>query len=166
MVSGNYRMFGFHDPTCEEIDNFSTAQSGASARDVGWAPNALMVQLIYDLVNISVQVEVYEGDPSNDGSADLLHQGRLALPGGTVSIPQSLDEEWQRGVALPAGAGTYDVHIFGYGRERAKALREQQMTAPADQPVAGEAFDGVESYRIRLRQISPEPGWPDDEDDD
>ncbi|WP_184995553.1 hypothetical protein [Actinoplanes digitatis] len=152
-------MFGMHDPSCEESDNFATAVSAASREVVGWAPNAVMVEVVCDLVRIGVQVEVLAGEPAADESADLLRDGRLEVPGGLLSVPQSADEAFQRGVDLPDGPGTYGVRVLGYGRARARRLRDEGV-GPA---IVG-ALAGIEHYRICLWRVLSEPRWEDDED--
>jgi hypothetical protein len=157
MVSANYRLYGLHDPTCEESANFGTAGAGASADIVGWASNAVLIEVVSDLVRIGVLVEVGDEAPAVDAAADLVRDGRLEVPGGVVSIPQSVDDVFQRGVELPAGPGTYGVHVSGYGRSRARQLWQ-----------AGDfdALTGVESYRISLWRVSSEPRWVEDDEDD
>ena len=156
MVSANYRLYGLHDPTCEESENLAAAVAGASGDVVGWATNALLIEVVSDLVRIGVLVEVGEAAPATGDDADLVRDGRLEVPGGIVSVPQSVDDVFQRGVELPAGPGTYGVRVSGYGRTRARQLWQ-----------AGDfdALTGVESYRISLWQVSSEPRWDDDEDD-
>jgi hypothetical protein len=157
-VSGQYRQFGLHDPTCEESENIGTAITGASGRMVGWATNALMVNVVYDLVHLSVRVEVLDGEPPHDDTADGIEEGQLALPGGVVGILYAMAAEWRLGVTLPSGAGTYAVRVLGYGRERARRIWNDRG--------APEEFEGVESYRIQLWRLSPEPSWVSDDDDD
>lgn len=164
-VSANYRMFGLHDPTCAERENFAVAIAGASADLVGWAANALMIEVVSDVVSIAVGVEVSAEAPASDASADLIRDGRLALPGGFVSVPQSVDDGWQRGVELPGGPGTYGVRICGYGRFAARKIWSQDRDIDdVDGSSAARALSGVEHYRICLWQVSPEPRWSDDEE--
>jgi hypothetical protein len=163
-VSANFRMFGLHDPTCEEVDNFSAAVSNASSEIVGWAPNALMVEVVSDLVLIEVEVELLLAIPSQIGPVDLVSDGELALPGGLVSIPQSVDEDFQRGVALPSGPGTYGLRVLGYGRSRAQEIRAG-VGDPAQISAVGQALLGVERYRLCLWQVSSEPCWPEDDEE-
>jgi hypothetical protein len=167
-VSANYRMFGFHDPTCEESENFATAVSAASREVIGWAANAAMVEVVSDLVRIDVQVEVFDEEPAAADAADLVRDGRLEMPGGLISVPQSVDDVFQRGVDLPAGPGTYGVRVVGYGRTRARQLREEGVGTggPADIDAIVEALAGVERYRICLWQVSSEPHWEDDDEDE
>jgi hypothetical protein len=166
-VSANYRMFGFHDPTCEESENFATAVAAASRDVVGWAANAAMVEVTTDLVRMQVQVEVFDDAPAMDDFADLLRDGQLEIPGGVFSIPYSVDETFQRGVELPAGPGTYGVRVCGYGRTRARQLRETGVgsAGPEDVDAVAEELQGVERYRICLWQVSPEPRWDDDDEE-
>jgi hypothetical protein len=96
MVSANYRLYGLHDPTCEESDNFATAGAGASRDVVGWATNALLIEVVSDLARIGVQVEVGDEAPATDAAAELVKDGRLEMPGGIISIPQSVDDVFQR----------------------------------------------------------------------
>ncbi|WP_433343665.1 hypothetical protein [Micromonospora sp. CA-111912] len=86
VVSANYCMFGFHDPTCEESENFATAISAASRGVVGWAANAVMVDVVTDLVDIDVRIEVFDEAPAADASADLLRDGQIEVPGGLISV--------------------------------------------------------------------------------
>ncbi len=156
MVSANYRLYGLHDPTCEESENFAAARVGASRDIVGWATNALLIEVVSDLAQIGVLVEVGDEAPATDDAADLVMDGRLEIPGGFISIPQSVDDVFQLGVELPAGPGTYRVRVSGYGRTEA-----QQLWQTGD----FDALTGVESYRITLWQVSSEPRGEDDEDD-
>ncbi|MET8152876.1 hypothetical protein ACIBSW_19820 [Actinoplanes sp. NPDC049668] len=158
-------MFGIHDPSCEESDNFATAVSAASREVVGWAANAVMVEVVCDRVRIGVQVEALAGEPAADQAAELLRDGRLEAPGGLVSVPQSVDEAFQRGVELPDGPGTYGVRVLGYGRARARRLRSEGAGpgGPADIDGIAAALAGIENYRICLWQVSSEPRWEDDE---
>jgi hypothetical protein len=156
MVSANYRLYGLHDPTCEESANFAVAGAAAGRDIVGWATNALLIEVVSDLARIGVVVEVADEAPAADDTADLVKDGRLEIPGGIISIPQSVDEAFQLGVELPAGPGTYRVRVRGYGRGRARQLWQ-----------AGDfdALTGVESYRISLWRVSSEPRWEPGEDD-
>jgi hypothetical protein len=166
-VSADYQMFGLHDPTCEEIQNFDIAIRAASADIVGWADNAMMINVVSDLARIEVGIEVLDGAPPAEDSADLVREGELALPGGRVSIPQSVDERFLRGVDLAPGPGTYRVRICGYGRTRAREIWDHGAAqGPGAVPPTVEALRGVERYRISLWQVATEPRWPDDDEDD
>ncbi|MFI6258224.1 hypothetical protein OG836_13580 [Micromonospora zamorensis] len=166
MVSPSYQTFWFHDPTCEESQNAATALLASQREVVGWAPNAVMVQVTTDLVSMAVSIEALDGPPDPDDAADLARDGQLKMPGGVLSIPKSDDETLQTGVDLPAGPGTYGVRVYGYGRTRAKRLRDEApgRGLPGEMDSLVEALTGVERYRISLWQVSSEPRW-DDEDD-
>ena len=166
-VSANYQMFGLHDPTCEESQNLATAMSGASRERVGWSANAVIVEVAADLVGIDVRIELFDDAPTADDSADLVRDGQFEVPGGLISVLYSADEAFQLGVDLPAGPGTYGVRVCGYGRTRAKKLREEGVNPGdhADTDAIVEALAGVERYRICLWQLAPEPRWEYDEDE-
>ncbi|MEU7908998.1 hypothetical protein [Actinoplanes sp. NPDC049118] len=127
-----------------------------------------MVEVTTDLVRMQVQVEVFDEAPATDDAADLLRDGQLEMPGGVLSVLYSVDETFQRGVELPAGPGTYGVRVCGYGRTRARLLREQGAGpgGPEDIDAIAEALAGVERYQISLWQVSPEPRWEDDDEDE
>jgi hypothetical protein len=167
-VSASYHLFGLHDPTCEEILNFGTAIPAAGVDSVGWATNALSVNVVSDLARILVEVAVYSGPPPVDDSADLVREGELALPGGQISIPQSLDDRFLRGFDVASGPGTYRIRVCGYGRTDARQIWDHGVEVGGSDavPAIREALQGVEHYRIELWLISPEPRWPDDDDDD
>ncbi|WP_320067661.1 hypothetical protein [Micromonospora sp. RTGN7] len=135
---------------------------------VGWAANAVMVDVATDLVRIDVQIEVFDEAPAVDDSADLLRDGQLEVPGGLISVLYSVDELFQRGVDLPAGPGTYGVRVCGYGRIGARQLREEGENpgGRADTDAIVEALAGVERYRICLWQVSAEPRWEYDDEDE
>ncbi|MGC4746892.1 hypothetical protein ACLQ28_14685 [Micromonospora sp. DT201] len=149
-----------------EIKVESDLRDSSQREVVGWAPNAAMVQVTIDLVSMAVAVEALDGPPDPDDAADLTRDGQLEIPGGVLSVPKSDDETLQAGVDLPAGPGTYGVRVYGYGRTRAKEIRDEApgrgLAGEIDAVV--EALTGVERYRILLWQISSEPRW-DDEDD-
>ena len=163
-VNATYQMFGLHDPTCEEMENFDAAVSAAIHDVVGWAPNAAMVQVTNDLVPIDVQVEVFDGTPPVDDSAELRRDGRLEVPGGMVSVPKSEEGQFRLGVDLPDGAGTYGVRVCGYGRARARRIREDGggRGDAAEFDAMVESLVGVERYRVSLWRVSSEPRWQDD----
>ncbi|MEV8507742.1 hypothetical protein AB0368_23380 [Actinoplanes sp. NPDC051475] len=114
-----------------------------------------------------MHIEVYDEPPAVDDSADLLRDGQLKVPGGFISVPQSLEETFQRGLELPDGPGTYGVRVCGYGRNRARQLREEGAApdGPGHFDAIVDALAGVERYRICLWQVSSEPRWEDDEDE-
>ncbi|MEV7628952.1 hypothetical protein [Actinoplanes sp. NPDC089786] len=163
-VYANHCLFGLHDPTCEEISNYAEATSAISKDAVGWSTNALLVESATDLAPLGVQVEVVQAAPPTDDSAELLREGQLELPGGQVSIPESVDGDFQVGLPLPPGPGTYGVRVAGYGRRRVRELRDAAVE-PDDIYAVAEAQVGIERYRISLWQISSEPSWPDDDED-
>lgn len=166
-VSTNYQMFWLHDPTCEESENLARAFSAASREVVGWATNAVAVEVAADKVGIDVRIELFDEAPNGDPAAELLRHGQIEIPGGSVSIPYSLDEAFQRGMELPNGPGTYGVLVFGYGRTKARRLQEQGVHAggQADAEANVNAFEEAEGYRILLWQVASNPRWEDDEDD-
>jgi hypothetical protein len=164
-VYASYRLFGLHDPTSEESANYAEALSAASGQVVGWSTNAFMVEAASDLAPFEVQVEVVPTVPPTESSADLLRDGRLELPGGQISIPGSIHENFQVGVSLPTGPGTYGVRVTGYGRRRVQELRDA-VEDPAGILALPEALVGVERYRISLWQISGEPRWPYDDEEE
>ncbi|NBE83843.1 helix-turn-helix domain-containing protein [Micromonospora rubida] len=142
VVGANYRMFGFHDPTCEESENLATAISAASREVVGWAANAVMVHVVTDLVGIDVRIEVFHEAPAPDDSADLLRDGQIEVPGGLISVLYSVDDKFQRGVDLPAGPGSTGcgcaaTAALGHGsygrkaRSRAGGRRRRRRRVPA-----------------------------------
>ena len=163
-VYANYRLFGLQDPNCEESQNRAEAFSTVTWNAVGWSTNAFLVESATDLAPFEVRVEVVPTVPPVDHSAELLRDGRLELPSGQVSIPESIDADFQGGLPLPAGPGTYGVRIAGYGRRRVRELRDA-VDEPAGIFALSEAMAGVERYRISLWQISGEPRWPDDDED-
>jgi hypothetical protein len=163
-VHARYRLFGLRDPTSEEISNYSEALSTVNRDGVGWSTNACLISSATDLAPLGVQVEVVETVPPADDSAELVRDGRLELPGGQVSIPESIDRDFQIGLPLPAGPGTYGVRVVGHGRRRVRELRDS-VVEPDDIYAVAEAQAGVERYRISLWQISAEPRWPDDDED-
>ena len=168
MISASYQTFWFHDPTCEESQNVETALLASQREVVGWAPNAAMVQVMTDLVSTAVSVEVLDGPPDRDDTADLTRDGQLEMPGGVLSIPKSDDENFRVGMELPAGPGTYGVRVYGYGGARAKQVRDEApgRGLPGGMDSLRAALTGVERYRISLWQLSSEPRWDDEDDDD
>ena len=124
-VGANYRLFWLHDPACEESENLAAASSGASRELVGWAANAVMVEVAAGLVGIDLWIEVVDEAPGVDDLADLQRDGRLEFPGGLLSVLYSLDETFQRGVALSSGPDTYGVRVGGCGRARDGRMRDE-----------------------------------------
>ncbi|GAA1798570.1 hypothetical protein HC028_13650 [Planosporangium flavigriseum] len=127
LVDPSYHQFALHDPTREESPNFEVAIPAASRDVVGWAPNTVAVQVVTHLVQVRVRIEVLGGPPVPDVPAhtdevDLNRDGMLELPGGQLSVPKSLDEQWILGLTLPTGPGTYRVRVTGYNRARVGRL--------------------------------------------
>ena len=145
------RLFALADPTCEETENQGAAFSEATTVDVGWAPNAILVNAAVDPGLVQVLVEVWDDRPGDDARRpDLLREGTLELPGGAVCVLEATEEEAQRGFELPGGPGTYAVVVEGYNRGQ-----EQE---PGSAP--GTGFPGAsEAYRIRLWKVGDEPRW-------
>ncbi|GAA3256847.1 hypothetical protein ACFO1B_48690 [Dactylosporangium siamense] len=166
-VSADYGLFAAIDPTCEDLPNLAVARQGAGADAVGWAPNAVMVEVISDLARIALTVEVHDGPAARDGTAELVSEGTLELPGGRLSVPHSTEPRFRLGIELPPGPGTYAARIEGHGRAQAGRLWQEAMRAGPD-AVAGVrvALEGVERYRLTCWQLSDTPSWPDDEGDD
>jgi hypothetical protein len=169
-VSTNYQRFSLYDPTCDVAENLNEATDDViGTRDVGWAPNALVVIVALDLVFVPVTLEVFSGAPSVPvvgEEADLVRAGRLELPGGSIAVAESLDAGHQVGVELPEGPGTYEARVVGTGRRRASELFQSsdygaQMPEPERDAIRA-SFEGIESYRISLWQVSTEPHWDDD----
>ncbi|MGK5677698.1 hypothetical protein [Actinoplanes sp. URMC 104] len=165
-VGATYRMFGVHDPTCAESDA-AVAVAAASREVVGWAPHAVMVEVVTDLVPIEVRIDVLGAAPAADDDADLVRDGVLATPGGMISLPESVDETVRLGVELPAGPGTYAVRVCGYGRVRARRLWDEATGGDlAEYEEMVRALAGTERYRLLLWHLSPEPRWTGDDEDE
>lgn len=165
-VHATYRMFGLHDPTCE--DSEIAAAIAAVGRDVvGWAPHAAMIEVVTDLAPVEVRIDVLDAAPTTDDDADLIRDGELAVPGGMISLPKSVDETLQLGVELPAGPGTYAVRVCGYGRVRARQIWDEATSGdPAEYEEMVRALAGTERYRLIVWHLSPEPRWTDDDEDE
>lgn len=167
LISGNRSLFGLHDPTCEEAENYSEAMSGVKQAPVGWGTSALLVNVAWDRLDIKVHVEVHDARPALQPTKELMqHESQLIVPGGLLCIPESWEDQWQVGMPLPQGGGTYGVIVLGYGRKEVLQARSLWMTDPLNQPRPEDDFQGLEYYRIILWQISTEPRWPDSDDCD
>jgi hypothetical protein len=157
-VQPNYRLFGLFDPTCEEVGNFDVAIRTASAEVVGWGANAVVVNVVSDLVEIAVHVEVWSDDPGQEPgpqAPELIRERQLAFPGGQLSIPESADEQLRHGLEIPTGPGTYRVRVAGFDRARARhAWNSSFSSAGSFSAAASQALRGVEHYRFQLWRIS------------
>src|SRR3954465_6551328 len=103
VVHPSYHQFALHDPTCDESSNFAVATPAASRDVTGFAPNAVAVRVVADLVRIRVRIELLDGPATADADrggeeADLDRGGMLELPGGRLCAPESTEERWMVGV--------------------------------------------------------------------
>lgn len=81
-----------YDPTCGEIEDLRPALAAAS-RHVGWAPSAVAVRTVFDLVRVTVTVEVWAGAPHVETALDLLRKHALAFQSRRFSVDKSIDDE-------------------------------------------------------------------------
>lgn len=162
-VRPEHGIFTLFDPTCDEPGDLRPAITGAIREIVGWAPSAVSVAVVCDLVAIEVTLMVAVGYGQLRVEPEVLREGSVAFPSGQLAVDLAAEAEVRLGFDLPAGPGTYAVRVTGTGRAEARRRREALFTTPEPD---FDALAGVETYQVELRHVSPEPRWPDDDEED
>lgn len=166
------RMFSVVDPSCDYLESIGAADQGAMRGGVGWSRSALSVATFLDIVPIVVTVDLWTESPGATGSPeeDLLNESTLEVPGGTLAFPEAIEEPHRLGIDLPGGGGTYAVRLVGRNLHRIKRLFEEtdlRFSQPESRREAAvNSLRGVESYQIQIWQVSGEPRWRAEDEED
>lgn len=162
LVKADYKMFLLHDPAVDALDPMLPGQAG----EVVAQEYELLVRTAQDTAR--VRVILVQGE-ARHASAELLGRGVVTFPEGELVISEGGYGQ-QGPVALPEGAGRYEVTVWTNADARAEAWTETQRAIREEHDLAAldgrlTALDGVEWYRLAFVRTAEQPSL-DEEDDE
>ncbi len=145
LVKPDYKMFQLRDPAVDALDTKLPAQAG----EVVSNEYELLVRTAQDSARVRVVLASGAGCPAD---AELLARQEVTFPEGELIVAEGGYGQ-QGPVALPQGAGRYEISVWTNGRTRTeawgetqRAIREQRDLALLDEELT--TLDGVEWYRL------------------
>jgi hypothetical protein len=163
LIKADYKMFLLHDPAVDALDPRLPARSGEVVAD----EYELLVRTTQDSARVRVILAQGHDRPAE---ADLLGKAAVTFPEGELIISEG-GYGRQGPVALPEGAGRYEISVWVNTEARAEAWTETQRAIREERDLPAlhsrlTALDGVDWYQLLFVRTTEQPSLDDDEEDE